>query len=497
MCCEMQNILLVIFILCSCFGSLPIICLLIQYLIVGIHGVRNHYSQCSELFPRVAIIIPAWNEGNVIGKSIEMLMHMNYPDAALRVYIVDDASTDQTPNVIREKMNIYPQAVFHLRREKGGEGKAHTINHGLKIIGADDWAQAILITDADVLFEKDTLRRMTRHLADPKVGAITAYIKEGSTPGNNISKSIAFEYITAQAAARRAQNVMGVLTCLAGGAQLHSRANIKAVGGILDTRTLAEDTYTTFQTQLNDRKAIFDGNAIAWAEEPDSLQSLWKQRLRWARGNIQITFLFKKIWFNPRYGKSVGGIFFGLLWFVLACTPVFMLMSSIGLIGIFFTHRGASWILFKIFGNISFFAYLFVLFLSFLIDPNTAKRAWLQGILFPGVVSLLIMLASVIPYVPVWFQTSASSPLIDDFSNLDLFILFSYTWVSFCMFAAWGVFLIEKWGANRGVRDALLFLVGYGPTLCTITFFSLVHELRKTDLKWDKTEKKGNVSILK
>jgi len=46
---------------------------------------------------------------------------------------------------------------------------------------------------------------------------VTAYIKEASRPGNYVTRSIAFEYITAQAAARRAQNVIHAHACLAGG----------------------------------------------------------------------------------------------------------------------------------------------------------------------------------------------------------------------------------------------------------------------------------------
>ena len=151
-----------------------------------------------------------------------------------------------------------------------------------------------MIMDADVLFEPVTLRRMTRHLADPEVGGVTAYVKEGSQPAGLLSRFIAFEYITAQAAARRAQNVMGGLPCMAGGAQLHSRENLLAIGGAIDTSTLAEDTYTTFKTQLAGRRALFDANAVVWAEEPDSVAALWKQRVRWGRGNLQITHGFPR-----------------------------------------------------------------------------------------------------------------------------------------------------------------------------------------------------------
>ena len=40
--------------------------------------------------------------------------------------------------------------MFHLRRDKGGQGKAHTLNHGLRSIHAEGWFEAVLIIDAEV-----------------------------------------------------------------------------------------------------------------------------------------------------------------------------------------------------------------------------------------------------------------------------------------------------------------------------------------------------------
>ena len=79
---------------------------------------------------------------------------------------------------------------------------------------------------------------------------MTAYIKEGSRPANYMNRFIAFEYIGAQAGARRAQNVLGAQACLAGGAQLLRRESLEAIGGEIDTSSLAEDTFTTFNVQL-------------------------------------------------------------------------------------------------------------------------------------------------------------------------------------------------------------------------------------------------------
>ena len=126
---------------------------------VGWHGWKNHYKKVQPFYPKVAIIVPAWNEGNVIGNTIERLYDMSYPKDRIRVYVVDDASTDQTPDVVKEKNKKYPKNVFHLRRENGGQGKAHTLNHGIEIILEENWAEAMLIIDADVLFEKKALRK--------------------------------------------------------------------------------------------------------------------------------------------------------------------------------------------------------------------------------------------------------------------------------------------------------------------------------------------------
>ena len=148
-------------------GAVPLLAANYQYLLVTVHFRRNHYRECAPYFPRTAILVPAWNEAAVIGASIDRLMLLDYPPDALRVFVVDDASTDDTPDVVKAKAVQYPGQVVHLRRDKGGEGKSHTLNHGLRTILGDDWMQALLIMDADVIYEPNSLRMMTRHLADP------------------------------------------------------------------------------------------------------------------------------------------------------------------------------------------------------------------------------------------------------------------------------------------------------------------------------------------
>src|SRR5712691_5572294 len=212
-----------------------------------------------------------------------------------------------------------------------------------------------------------------------------------------MTRFIGYEYITAQAAARRGQNVLGATACLAGGAQLHTRANLLALGGRIDTTFLAEDTFTTFQTQLNGRRVVFEPHATVWAEEPGSVIGLWKQRLRWARGNVQVTRRYRKLWFRPHRGHHLGGVSFGIFWFCLFLQPAFMILSSFSLLVLYFASFPSAWLAFHALWVINVVTYFFISGFALLIDPQTGRRTWRQGMMFPGLVNLTIVVYTCFP----------------------------------------------------------------------------------------------------
>lgn len=479
-------------------GALPVLSSLLQYSLVGFHRLRVPYKRLRPYYPKTSIVVPAWNEGQVIGATIDHLVGMEYPSDRLRVVVVDDASTDETPDVVRAKMREYPGRVLHYRREIGGQGKAHTLNHGVQRILADPWAEAVMIIDADVLFERDALRKMTRHLSDPRVGAVTAYIKEGSAHGNYLTRFVAFEYITAQAAARRAQNMLGVLACLAGGAQLHSRANLEAIGGRIDASSLAEDTVTTFRTQLSGRHVEFEGNAVVWAEEPGDVVGLWKQRLRWSRGNIQISLQFASMWGKQRrnYGR-LAHLPFLLLWYTVLLMPVMMLGASLGLLTLYAIDDRTAWTIFRALWIWHAVAYVFGTAMSLAIDPGTARRSWREAILFPGVVSLCVIVYSVAPAffdvtVTQWLQQIGLTITARERSVLAVFM---YSWIFLCIPLA---YLTKVWAESARFKwlvPPTMYLVGYGPFLCAITSAAYFKELFNAGAAWDKTIKTGRVTL--
>jgi cellulose synthase/poly-beta-1,6-N-acetylglucosamine synthase-like glycosyltransferase len=455
-----------------------------QYLLIGLHAVRNHLRDTGPYLPRTVVVIPAWNEDAVIGASIDRVLGMDYPVDRLRVVVVDDASTDSTPEVILGRAALHPGRVVHVRTTVGGRGKAHALNEGVAQVLADDWAEAVMIADADVQFEPGTLRRMTRHLADPKVGAVTAYIKEGTHGPGYLQRFIGFEYVTAQAAARRTHNVLGVMACLAGGAQLHARSSLEAIGGRIDTTTLAEDTVATFETQLAGRRAVFEPHAVVWAEEPEQLQGLWKQRLRWSRGNIQVTRRYRSVWFRPWKRHGLGGITFGLSWFTVLLQPMFMIAASSALVLLLLFGDVSAWPAFRALWIINALCYVFTTSFSFAIDPRVARIAWREGLLFPGLVSVGIIVYACLP------GSFANATLQDS-----VIAWFLCVWLAGCMAVVWLALKLEPRRGGRVLSRSLIYLAGYGAFLCLVTLTAYLREIRHVEQPWDKTEKRGRALL--
>jgi cellulose synthase/poly-beta-1,6-N-acetylglucosamine synthase-like glycosyltransferase len=479
-------------------GATVVVVGCVQFVLAGIHVLRRPYARVAEVYPRVAVVIPAWNEGAVLSRTIDSLFAMSYPREQVRVYIVDDASDDETPRIIAEHVLRRPGAVVNLRRERGGEGKAAVINHGLKRIQSDGWYEAVLIIDADVLLTPTALRRMARHLGDRQIGGVTAYIKEGTDPPNYVNRFIGFEYITAQAAARRAQNTLSAQACLAGGAQLIRREALEHLGGELDTSTLAEDTVTTFRIQLAGYDVRFEGNAVVWAEEPRTLAALWKQRVRWARGNTQVTWRFRRVWLHRMRVGALGGPTFAGIWASVVFMPVFMVLATSGLLALFFTDRTLSVEAFRALWLLTGCAFVFITGSSLLIDPEAGRRCWLQGLFFPGAVNLTLILVGLFGPIATALLGSQLDAigLHGDGTLATCLLLFADLWLTASIFCAYLLKRLDDTGRFGWVVHPLLYVVGYGPLLCAITVGGYIAELRGAEKRWEKTEKVGRVGEL-
>lgn len=243
-----------------------------------LHARELSTRDASEHYPFVAIIVPAYNEAEVIQASLSSLLELRYP--YYEIIAVDDGSTDGTYEKMKEfEGNHYGVRVQVFRKENSG--KAETLNYGIR----RSKAPVVVCMDADSRLTADALRFAVAHFDDPHVGAVAGNVKVINR--HNIwTKLQALEYIEGLNIVRNAQAFFRTVNVVPGPIGIFRRAAIESTGGY-DSDTYAEDFDMTVKLLAEGWKISYEPKAIAYTEAPEALLDIIKQRYRWNRGILQ------------------------------------------------------------------------------------------------------------------------------------------------------------------------------------------------------------------
>lgn len=273
----------------------------------------------------VSVLIPAFNEAKVIGESVARILDST--GVEIEVIVIDDGSTDGTSDIVRERFGTDPRVIL-ITIPNGG--KARAVNTGL----ARAHGEIIVALDADTQFEPDTIAKLARWFKDPKIGAVAGNAKVGNRI-NMLTRWQALEYITAQNLERRALAALDCITVVPGAVGAWRKSALLELGGF-PANTLAEDQDLTIAIQKAGYRAVFDADAVAWTEAPDTLRGLAKQRFRWSFGTLQCLWKHAGVTLRPRCG-ALGLIALPQAWvfqiFLGLISPLVDLTLIIQLIG--------------------------------------------------------------------------------------------------------------------------------------------------------------------
>jgi len=247
-----------------------------------------------ESFPFVSVIIPAHNEEEVIGKSIQRLLESDYPRK--EVVVVDDGSTDNTYGIA--KLFARKGLIKLVRRESASGKKARAVNLGLRLAKGD----VILVLDADTWVEAKALSNIAKCFSDPAVGAVAGNVRVGNKT-NLLTRLQAYEYMIAMEMGRRYQSMLGLLLIIPGAFGAVRREILWSVGAY-DVDTITEDFDLTLKIRKTHKKVAFAPDAITWTIAPETLKALIRQRHRWDRGQMQTLRKHKNIFFKSRFGLT-------------------------------------------------------------------------------------------------------------------------------------------------------------------------------------------------
>jgi biofilm PGA synthesis N-glycosyltransferase PgaC len=243
-----------------------------------LHQRELAYEDTSDRYPFVSIIVPAYNEAEVIQASVASLLELRYP--YYEIIAVDDGSSDGTYDKMREfEGNHYGVRVQVFRKENSG--KADTLNYGIR----RSRAPIVICMDSDSRLTPDALRYAIRHFNDPNVGAVAGNVKVINR--HNIwTKLQALEYIEGLNIVRKAQAFFRTVNVIPGPIGIFRRTAVEALGGY-SSDTFAEDFDMTVKILAEGWKINYEPKAVAFTEAPEELLDIIKQRYRWSRGILQ------------------------------------------------------------------------------------------------------------------------------------------------------------------------------------------------------------------
>jgi cellulose synthase/poly-beta-1,6-N-acetylglucosamine synthase-like glycosyltransferase/peptidoglycan/xylan/chitin deacetylase (PgdA/CDA1 family)/spore germination protein YaaH len=255
-----------------------------RLIIIGIFAIidrlriRKNYAT-ADYAPKVAVLIPAYNEEKVIVRTIRSVMMSTYKN--IRIIVIDDGSTDKTYDVARE---AYPADLASGRLTvltKPNGGKADALNFALETIDEEMYVGI----DADGVLAHDAIANLVPHFANPKIGAVAGNAKVGNRV-NLWTRWQALEYITSQNFERRALDLFDVVMVVPGAIGAWRTSSVKAGHGY-HSNTVAEDADLTMNLLEQGYSVIYEDQALAFTEAPVNADGLIRQRFRWSFGILQ------------------------------------------------------------------------------------------------------------------------------------------------------------------------------------------------------------------
>ncbi len=230
-------------------------------------------------WPGVTVLIPAYNEEQVIAMSVRAALDADYPE--LEVLVLDDGSTDGTAAAARATAAGDPRC--EVLRDPVNRGKAEQLNTGF----ARARHELVVVTDADTHMLPHALRRLAARMdKSPLVAAVT-----GAPHVTNRTRLICAMQVLETASIigliRRTQSLSGRVGIIAGVLGMFRRERVLAVGGY-DARMSTEDIDLTWRLLMAGWHTAYEPSALVGMQVPSTPRALWAQRTRWARGQGEI-----------------------------------------------------------------------------------------------------------------------------------------------------------------------------------------------------------------
>ncbi len=255
--------------------------------ILGKISGRNHLPASKEDYnPSVSVLMAAHNEEEVIREKIDALYSLDYP---VEIIIGSDASSDNTDTILDEMKQKY--AALKIIRFSERHGKPAIINKLSEIASGE----IFIITDANVIPEKDAVSKLIRNFADNDVGLTDSHLINRGYKKDGISVPEVV-YINIESGLKHIEGKLwGTMMGPFGGFYAVRKSSYIPNSGNI----LADDFRICMNVIGKGQKAISDPDAIVYEDVSNNLKEEFRRKVRISAGNFQNLNKFAGLMLKP------------------------------------------------------------------------------------------------------------------------------------------------------------------------------------------------------
>lgn len=226
-----------------------------------------------EHFPRVSLIISAYNEEAVIEQKIKNCLELDYPEDRLQILIGNDGSKDKTAEIIRR----FAPRITLLDAEKNA-GKAAMLN---RLVEQAD-AEILVFCDANTLFFPNVIRKIAQPFSDPKMGCVCGHLILNDQSGSALGEGEA-SYWDLESEIKKFEGQLGVV--IGGNGAIY--AIRKSVFTPLPIkRSVMDDFFITVKVLQKGFHSTFISSAIGTEQTSKAGAGEFKRKIRIGRANF-------------------------------------------------------------------------------------------------------------------------------------------------------------------------------------------------------------------
>jgi len=233
--------------------------------------------------PPLTVLIPAHNEAENLSAKIEGVLSQGYPPNLLRVIVIDDGSTDGTPDALSR----FSGRVLALRLPEP-RGKIAALNRGLSAAATD----LVVITDADTGMEPGALAALTRPFSDEGVGAVSGRL---TVKGEGRTARWERAYVEAEESFRGRENRLSSVPFLFGQLSAFRRSVLP----VIPEAAAVDDLEIALAVRGKGFRVLSCDQAAVYEVPPPTLRGLLGQKVRRGLCTIEVVMRHLDL-VNPR-----------------------------------------------------------------------------------------------------------------------------------------------------------------------------------------------------